>query len=204
MERDQSLEFMHNLLRLMLSRKASDLFVAADFPPAIKVDGRLTPVSNQKLTPQHTRDLARAIMNDRQAAEFEATKECNFAISPAEIGRFRVNAFVQQGRVRVLASTGDKRSALTPNTPTMSEAGYPELSLAGWNALYAPAGTSAEIIDRLNAATGRALENADIRAKLAALGVDLAFSSPRELGAFTRAEIERYRKLVAMAQLKPE
>ena len=111
---------------------------------------------------------------------------------------------IQGGKVRVLASTGEKRSPLTPNAPTMMEAGFPELTLSGWNALYAPAGTSADIINRLNAATGRALENAEMRAKLGALGVDLAFGSPQELAAFTRAEIERYRKLVALAQLKPE
>lgn len=111
---------------------------------------------------------------------------------------------VQGGKVKVLASTGEKRSPLTPNAPTMMEAGFPELTLSGCNALYAPAGTPADIINRLNAATGRALENAEMRAKLGALGVDLAFGSPRELGDFTRAEIERYRKLVALAQLKPE
>jgi tripartite-type tricarboxylate transporter receptor subunit TctC len=111
---------------------------------------------------------------------------------------------IQGGKVNVIASTGEKRSPLTPNAPTMVEAGYPELTLSGWNALYAPAGTPADIIDRLNAATGRALENAEMRAKLGALGVDLAFGSPRDLAAFTRAEIERYRKLVALAQLKPE
>ena len=111
---------------------------------------------------------------------------------------------IQGGRVNVLASTGEKRSPLTPNTPTMNEAGFPELSLAGWNALYAPAGTPADISARLNAATGRALENAEMRPKLAALGVDLAFGSPQDLAAFTRAEIERYRKLVALAQLTAE
>jgi twitching motility protein PilU len=97
MERDQALKFMHDLLRLMSQKKGSDLFITAGFPPAIKIDGKITPVSNQVLTPQHTAELARSIMNDRQAAEFEATKECNFAISPAGIGRFRVNALVQQG-----------------------------------------------------------------------------------------------------------
>ena len=111
---------------------------------------------------------------------------------------------IQGGKVVVLASTGEKRSSNTPNTPTMIEAGYPELSLAGWNALYAPAGTPGDVVDRLNAATGRALENAEMRTKLGALGVDLAFGSPKELAAYTRAEIERYRKLIAMAQLKPE
>ena len=92
MEREQAQKFMHDLLRLMLSKKASDLFITAGFPPAIKVDGKMTPVSNQTLTPVHTQELAMAIMNSKQAAEFESTKECNFAISPPDIGRFRVNA----------------------------------------------------------------------------------------------------------------
>ena len=102
MERDQAMKFMHDLLRLMVQKKGSDLFITANFPPAIKVDGKIMPVSNQILTPQHTAELARSIMNDRQSAEFEATKECNFAISPAGIGRFRTNAFIQQGRVGVV------------------------------------------------------------------------------------------------------
>jgi twitching motility protein PilU len=99
MERDQASKFINDLLRLMITRGGSDLFLTAEFPPAIKVDGRITKVSPQALTPQHTLQLARAIMNDKQAAEFERTKECNFAISPGGIGRFRVNAFVQQGHV---------------------------------------------------------------------------------------------------------
>jgi twitching motility protein PilU len=105
MDRDQAVQFMHNLLRAMLSKKASDLFITAGFPPAFKVDGKMTPVSNQTLTPQMTADLARGIMNDKQAAEFEASKECNFAIAPAGIGRFRVNAFVQQQRVGLVMRT---------------------------------------------------------------------------------------------------
>ena len=105
MERDQALKFMYDLLRLMVQKKGSDLFITAGFPPAIKVDGKITPQSNQSLTPQHTAELARAIMNDKQAAEFESTKECNFAISPAGIGRFRVNAFVQQARIGVVLRT---------------------------------------------------------------------------------------------------
>ena len=105
MERDQALKFMYDLLRLMVQKKGSDLFITAGFPPAIKVDGKITPQSNQSLTPQHTAELARAIMNDMQAAESESTKECNFAISPAGIGRFRVNAFVQQARIGVVLRT---------------------------------------------------------------------------------------------------
>jgi len=105
MERDQAVKFMHDLLRAMVSKKASDLFITAGFPPAIKLDGKMTPVANQPLTPQHTSELARAMMNDKQAQEFEATKECNFAISPGGIGRFRVNAFVQQARIGLVLRT---------------------------------------------------------------------------------------------------
>ena len=89
----------------MVSRNGSDLFITADFPPAIKVDGKVTKVSPQPLTGQHTLALARSIMNDKQAAEFERTKECNFAIAPPGIGRFRVNAFVQQGHVGMVLRT---------------------------------------------------------------------------------------------------
>ncbi|SDP70669.1 twitching motility protein PilU [Rhodoferax sp. OV413] len=99
MERDQASKFINDLLKLMVSRNGSDLFITSEFPPGIKVDGRLTKVSPQPLSAAHTLALARAVMNDKQAAEFERTKECNFAIAPAGIGRFRVNAFVQQGKV---------------------------------------------------------------------------------------------------------
>src|SRR3954463_16409140 len=105
MEREQATKFMYDLLRLMLSKNGSDLFITADFPPAFKIDGKMTQVSNQPLSQQHTVELARAIMSDKQAAEFEATKECNFAISPGGIGRFRVSAFIQQGRVGLVMRT---------------------------------------------------------------------------------------------------
>jgi twitching motility protein PilU len=105
MERDQASKFVSDLLRLMVSRNGSDLFLTADFPPAVKVDGKVTKISPQALTGNHTLALARAVMNDKQAAEFERTKECNFAISPAGIGRFRVNAFIQQGHVGLVLRT---------------------------------------------------------------------------------------------------
>ena len=102
MEREQATKFMYDLLRALVAKKGSDLFLTANFPPAMKVDGKMTPVSQQALSAGHTQMLARSIMNDRQAADFEAHKECNFAISPAGIGRFRVNVFVQQGQVGVV------------------------------------------------------------------------------------------------------
>ncbi|WP_394779658.1 PilT/PilU family type 4a pilus ATPase [Undibacterium sp.] len=119
MERDQATKFMHDLLRLMLTKNGSDLFITAEFPPAFKIDGKVTPVSNQALTPAHTVDLARAIMNDKQAAEFEATKECNFAINPAGMGRFRVSAFMQQGRVGLVLRT------ITTAIPKFEDLGLP-------------------------------------------------------------------------------
>ena len=105
MEREQASKFLHDLLRLMVSRNGSDLFLTAEFPPAFKIDGKVNRVSGTPLAAQHTIELARALMNDRQAAEFEAHKEVNFAISPTGIGRFRVNTFMQQGRVGIVLRT---------------------------------------------------------------------------------------------------
>jgi twitching motility protein PilU len=119
MEREQARKFMHDLLRLMLSKNSSDLFITADFPPAFKIDGKMTPVSSQLLTAAHTQGLVRAIMNDKQAAEFEATKECNFAISPADIGRFRVSAFVQQSKIGMVLRT------ITTTIPLLEDLGVP-------------------------------------------------------------------------------
>ena len=119
MERDQATKFMNDLLRLMLSKNGSALFITADFPPAFKIDGKMTPVSNQPLSATHTVELARAIMNDKQAAEFESTKECNFAINPGGLGRFRVSAFVQQGRVGMVLRT------ITTEIPKLDDLGVP-------------------------------------------------------------------------------
>ncbi len=121
MERDQASKFINDLLRLMVTRGGSDLFLTADFPPAIKVDGKVTKVSPQPLTPQHTMALTRAIMNDKQAAEFERTKECNFAISPNGVGRFRVNAFIQQGHVGLVLRV------IPQQLPTIDGMGLPQV-----------------------------------------------------------------------------
>jgi twitching motility protein PilU len=121
MERDQATELVHNLLRGMISKKASDLFITTGFPPAFKLDGKMIPVSNQVLSAQHTQELARSIMNDRQAAEFESTHECNFAISPPGIGRFRVNVFQQQQRVGMVLRT------ITTKIPDLDEMGLPPI-----------------------------------------------------------------------------
>ncbi len=96
MERDQAIKFMRDLLKLMIEKEGSDLFITVGFPPAIKVHGKISPVSKTELTPENTKALAYAVMNDKQLKEYEATKECNFAVNPVGVGRFRANAFVQQ------------------------------------------------------------------------------------------------------------
>jgi twitching motility protein PilU len=112
---------MFDLLRLMTSKKGSDLFITAGFPPAIKIDGKMTPVSSQVLTAAHTMDLARSIMNDKQTASFELTKEANFAISPGDLGRFRVSAFVQMSSVGMVLRT------ITSEIPKLEDLGLPDV-----------------------------------------------------------------------------
>ena len=119
MEREQATRFIHDLLRLMVSRNGSDLFITADFPPAIKVDGKISKVSAQTLSAAHTQALARAIMNDRQIAEFEHSKEGNFAIALPDIGRFRVNLFYQLGKVGLVLRM------ISTHMPTLDGLGMP-------------------------------------------------------------------------------
>jgi twitching motility protein PilU len=121
MERDQGTQFVHDLLKMLVNRKGSDLFLTVGFPPAFKIDGSVVPASDQLLNPQHTAELARAVMNERQAAEFESTKECNFAINPTGIGRFRVSAFVQQGHVGIVLRT------IADRIPTANEINLPPI-----------------------------------------------------------------------------
>ncbi len=119
MERETATKFIHELLDLLVKQNGSDLFITAGFPPALKIDGKIAPVSKTPLTPQHTIEIVRSVMNDKQAAEFESSKECNFAISPPGIGRFRCNAFVQMGRVGMAMRT------INTNIPTFDELALP-------------------------------------------------------------------------------
>ena len=121
MERDQAIKFMLDLLKLMLQKNASDLFITVGFPPAMKIDGKMTPVSKQALTSDNAKSLTYSIMNDRQLKEFEATKECNFAISPPNVGRYRCNAYIQQGHPGLVLRT------ITTDIPDMDELGLPEV-----------------------------------------------------------------------------
>lgn len=118
---DKTLAYTHNFLEMMLARKASDLFISADFPPAMKVDGKMTPLNLQKLTGDHSKAFAYCLMNDKQKDEFEREKECNFAIWPKEIGRFRVNVFMQQEKVGMVVRT------ITTQIPKFDDLGLPAI-----------------------------------------------------------------------------
>ena len=121
MTTDNPIEVIHNMLQTMVSRKASDLFISVGFPPALKIDGQVTPISDHALTEMHTKTFARALMNDKQLAAFEATKECNFAVAPAGIGRFRASAYMDQNGVGLVLRT------INTKIPTMEELGLPPI-----------------------------------------------------------------------------
>ncbi len=121
MEREQAIRLMQDLLRRMVDRKGSDLFITAGFPPAIKIDGEIRPQADKPLTAEQAAVLVRSIMNDRQTREFDATKEANFAIAPPGIGRFRVSAFIQQG------NTGCVLRTIQSKIPTLEELELPPI-----------------------------------------------------------------------------
>jgi twitching motility protein PilU len=121
MDREQGIKLMQDLLRRMVERNGSDLFITAGFAPAIKVDGEIRAQTNQPLTPEQSALLVRAIMNDRQTKEFDSTKECNFAIAPPGIGRVRVSAFVQMGL------TGAVLRTINVKVPTIEELELPPI-----------------------------------------------------------------------------
>ncbi|MDK4591394.1 type IV pili twitching motility protein PilT, partial [Kingella kingae] len=87
-------KFIHGLLTHMVNNKGSDLFITAGYPPAMKLDGKLTKITDKPLTADHAMQIARSIMDDKQAEEFLTTNECNFAISLPGVSRFRINAMV--------------------------------------------------------------------------------------------------------------
>ncbi len=121
MEREQAVRLTQNLLRKMVEREGSDLFITAGFPPAIKVDGTIHKATDTPLTPDQASMMVRSIMNDKQMKEFDATKECNFAIAPQGIGRFRVSAFIQQGNIGAVLRT------ITTEIPTLDELDLPPI-----------------------------------------------------------------------------
>jgi len=121
MDREQAVRLTQNLLKKLVEKKGSDLFITTGFPPAIKIDGEVHRATEQPLSAEQTSIIVRSIMNDKQAKEFDATKECNFAINPQGIGRFRVSAFVQQGNVGAVMRT------ITTKIPTFDEMDLPPI-----------------------------------------------------------------------------
>jgi twitching motility protein PilU len=121
MEREQAVRLTQNLLKKMVEKEGSDLFLTTGFPPAIKVDGQIHKATDSPLTADQSAMMVRSIMNDKQVKEFDATKECNFAISPQGIGRFRVSAFIQQGLVGAVLRT------ITTDIPTLGELNLPPI-----------------------------------------------------------------------------
>jgi twitching motility protein PilU len=121
MEREQAVRLTQNLLRKMVEKEGSDLFITTGFPPAIKVDGTIHKASDEPLSPDQSAMMVRSIMNDKQIREFDATKECNFAITPQGIGRFRVSAFIQQGYVGAVLRT------ITTEIPTLDGLELPSI-----------------------------------------------------------------------------
>lgn len=102
---DQAWQSVQQLLAMMRQRGGSDMFITADYSPAIKQDGKITPLSQQIISTDLSRALVLSTMNEIQRQEFLRTNECNFAISIASIGRFRISAFVQQGKVGMVIRT---------------------------------------------------------------------------------------------------
>ncbi len=121
MEREQAVRLTQNLLRKMVEREGSDLFLTSGFPPAIKVDGTIHKATDTPLSTDQATMMVRSIMNDKQIKEFDATKECNFAIAPQGIGRFRVSAFIQQGMVGAVLRT------ITTEIPTLEDLELPPI-----------------------------------------------------------------------------
>lgn len=111
----------NDILSVMVNKKASDLFITADMPPCIKVHGRLAPVSKTKLSDQQCRDLTLSLMTPEQREEFQHTKECNFAFSSKNIGRFRVSAFVQRDLVGMVLRR------IETHIPAFEELGLPKV-----------------------------------------------------------------------------
>ena len=112
---------MADLLRAMMVKNSSDMFITANATPSFKVDGKIYPIAGKPLTPKDSQELCYSIMNEEQRRIFEKDKECNFAIHPKQIGRFRVNVFIQQGAVGMVLR------AIKTTIPTCEELQIPPI-----------------------------------------------------------------------------
>jgi twitching motility protein PilU len=118
---EQARAYMHKLLAAMSQAGGSDLFIASDFPPSMKANGSMQPLSQQKLTGEVTRILAHAMMNERQRGEFATEMECNFAMTLPGVSRFRVNAYIQQQTVSMVIRT------IASEIPNFEKMGLPPI-----------------------------------------------------------------------------
>lgn len=121
MSLEQTQNVVFDLLRRMVDKKASDLFLTAGFPPAMKLDGKMTPLSPKPLTAIQTQEMALAVMNDKQHSDFQQNNECNFSIGIPGLSRFRVNAFIQRGAVGLVFRT------IAMKIPELKDLGMPEV-----------------------------------------------------------------------------
>ena len=110
-----------SFLKLMVHKKASDLFITAGLPPSMKVNGRIQPITQTALTAQQSRDMVLNVMTPSQREEFEKTHECNFAISMQGVGRFRVSCFYQRNQVGMVLRRIETR------IPTCEELNLPPI-----------------------------------------------------------------------------
>jgi tripartite-type tricarboxylate transporter receptor subunit TctC len=115
-----------------------------------------------------------------------------------------VGAHVKSGKLRPLAVTSAKRISSMPDVPTAAESGVPGFEVATWQAVFAPAGTPREIIDRLNAEIAKILQQPDTQARLAELAVDVGGGSPESLREMQQADVIKWAKVVKEANVKPD
>ena len=117
---EEAKTFMFHMLTKVVEYGGSDLFITADFPPSIKLQGLMRPLGQQTLTPEKTKLFAYSLMNEKQRQEFENEWECNFAINIPEVSRFRVNVFKQQLQIGMVIRT------ITSEIPTFQKLKLPE------------------------------------------------------------------------------
>jgi len=185
MERDQATRMMQTLLKKMVAKNGSDLFITAGFPPAIKIDGEVHKAAEQSLTPTQSAILVRSIMNDKQAKQFDATQECNFAIYPQGIGRFRVSVFIQQGQV------GAVLRRIITEIPTVEELDLPpilnEISLTKRGLVILVGATGSGKSTTLAAMVG--YRNANTRGHIVTIEDPVEYVHPHNLCVVTQREV---------------